>query len=142
MALRALLVGVLLIILAYASAWVGAPKWGIWSMILGSALTMAAATAMGAGNSKVPRRSTILVSLFLFAVIGIGFGAPLFLPDESAGSVLIFGLPLRAAIEIYGVGLLPLFVLPLVFANHFRSDGLDETSLAELRRKCAELMKR
>ena len=140
-ALLALFVGALLILLAFVAAWSAptAPTWGVWAMILGSALTMAAATAMGAGNSHVPRAGVRFVAVFLFVVITAGFGVPLLLPAEVADSPLILGLPLRAAIEIYGVGLLPIVVLPLMFARYFRSAGLDEKALAELRRKCAEL---
>ena len=133
------LVGILLIAAAYASAWSpgGAPVWGVWSMIIGSATVIAAATAVGALNSGVRRPLAIVTSLFLFGVIAAGFGAPLWLPIETAASPLVLGLPLRAAIEIYGVGLVPIVVLPLLFAFEFRSDGLDEASLAALRVKCA-----
>ena len=130
-----LLIGTLLVAVAYASAWTpgGAPVWGVWSMIVGSAAVMAAATAMGALNSGVRRPLAIAAALFLFAVIAVGFGAPLVLAAETASSPLVLGLPLRAAIEIYGVGLLPMVVLPLLFAVEFKSDGLDEAALAELR---------
>lgn len=138
-ALAGVLVGALLVAAAYASAWMpgGAPGWGVGSMIIGSAAVMAAATAVGALNSGVRRPLAIVASLFLFAVIAVGFGAPLWLPVETASSPLVLGLPLRAAIEIYGVGLLPVVVLPLLFAIEFKSDGLDEASLAALRARCA-----
>jgi hypothetical protein len=48
-------------------------------------------------------------------------------------------LPLRVAIEVIGVGVLPALVLPLWFALAFRADGLDGGSLAELRRRAARL---
>ena len=138
-ALIGVFVGSLVVAAAYASAWTpgGAPVWGVWSMIVGSATVMAAATAMGALNSGVRRPLAIGAAVFLFAVIAVGFGAPLWLPVETASSPLVLGLPLRAAIEIYGVGLLPIVVLPLLFAVAFKSDGLDEASLAVLRAKCA-----
>jgi hypothetical protein len=131
-------VGALLILIAFASAWSpgGAPTWGAWLMILGSATIMAAATTLGALNSGVRQSWAIAASLFLFAVITVGFGAPLLLPIETATSPLFLGLPIRAAIEIYGVGLLPILVLPILYAIEFRSDGLDEASLAALRTKC------
>ncbi len=108
-------------------------------MILGSATVMAAATALGALNSGVRRSWAIAASLFLFVVIAVGFGAPLLLPVETATSPLFLGLPIRAAIEIYGVGLLPIVVLPVLYAIEFRSEGLDEASLAALRAKAERL---
>jgi hypothetical protein len=138
------LVGTLLIAAAYASAWLpgGAPVWGVCLMIAGSAKIIASATAMGAANSGVRSRLALAAAFFLFAVIVAGFGAPLLLPVETATSPLMLGLPLRAAIEIYGVGLLPIMVLPLLYALEFKSDGLDEASLDALRTKCEALRAR
>lgn len=129
--------GTFLVLIAFVSAWTpgGAPLWGVWAMIVGSATIMASATAVGALNSGVRRSWAIGASLFLFAVIAIGFGAPLLLPVETATSPLFLGLPIRAAIEIYGVGLLPIMVLPVLYAIEFRSEGLGEESLAALRVK-------
>jgi hypothetical protein len=139
--IRGIAFGALLILIAFTSAWVpgGAPIWGVWAMILGSAIVMAAATAIGALNSGVRRPWAIAASLFLFAVIAVGFGAPLLLPVETAASTLFLGLPIRAAIEIYGVGLLPIIVLPVLYAFEFKGDGLDEASLAALRAKAETL---
>lgn len=135
------LVGTLLVAAAYASAWLpgGAPVWGTSLMIAGSAKIIASATAMGAANSGVRPRLAVAAAVFLFVVIVVGFGAPLLLPVETATSPLILGLPLRAAIEIYGVGLLPIVVLPLVYAVEFKGDGLDEASLGAFRSKCEAL---
>ena len=111
--------------------------WGAWLIILGSAKLLGSTTMLGAVNSGVRWPRALAAAVFLSLVIVAGFGAPLLLPVETASSSLVFGLPLRAAIEIYGVGLLPIVVLPLVFALEFKSDGLDEVSLTVLREKCA-----
>lgn len=142
--LRGVFIGALLIFVAYLSAWLpgGAPTWGVWAMIVGSALCISGATAVGAANSHVRPARVAFVALFLLVTIVVGFGAPLLLPSETAASPLFLGLPLRAAIEIYGVGLLPIFVLPILFAIEFKDDGLDDASLAELRRRCTEMSDR
>lgn len=142
--IAALFAGTLLILAAYVSTWLphGTPTWGVWVMIVGSALSMAATTALGARNSDVAPGRSRLIALFLMVVIVAGFGAPLLLPVENTSGPLLFGLPLRAAIEIYGVGILPILVLPWLYAMEFRNEGLDEAALAGLRHRCAELTKR
>jgi hypothetical protein len=139
----AIFAGMVLVLAAYASAWFagGAPVWGVVLMIAGSALSMAAMLGLGARNSHVARVRARWLVCFLFVVVAAGFGAPLILPAETATSPLLFGLPLRAAIEIYGVGILPILVLPWVYALEFRADGLDEAALASLRQRCVEAMR-
>jgi hypothetical protein len=140
-AVVAIFAGMVLVLLAYASAWLpaGTPVWGVALMIAGSALGMAATLELGARNSHVTRARWL--ALFLFVVIVAGFGAPLVLPPESATGALLLGLPLRAAIEIYGVGILPILVLPWAYALEFRSEGLDEAALAAIRQRCADAMR-
>ncbi len=70
---------------------------------------------------------------FTFVVIVAGFGAALVLPDEGAASRILFGLPLRAAIVLYGVGLLPIIVLPFAYAATFDAMTLREEDLARVR---------
>jgi hypothetical protein len=132
-----LFAGGCLVLLAYASAWVGAPTWGVWCMIVGSAFCMSAATALGAANSHVRSARVAFAAVFLFVVIVVGFGTPMLLAPDAPDGPLVLGLPLRVAIEFYGVGLLPVFVVPLLFALEFRSDGLDDVALAALRERCA-----
>lgn len=136
MALTGLFLGAVLVALAYASAWVGGPAWGVWVMIVGSALSLSAATALGAANSHVRPARVAFATIFLFVVIVAGFGVPMLLPTDATKGALLLGLPLSVAIEVYGVGLLPLLVMPLLFAVEFKAGGLDDAALAELRRRC------
>lgn len=140
-ALAALVGGVLAILMAYASAWLpdGAPHFAVWAMIVGSSLVMCGMLALGALRSRVRPWRVLLLSAFLLLVMLAGFGLPVLLPPESANGPLLLGLPLRAAIEIYGIGLFPALFLPLIFALEFRSAGLEEASLAALRDECARL---
>lgn len=138
-ALAGIVLGALFIAVAYASAWLpeGTPAWGVWCMILGSALVMSATMALGALRSGVRAGRAALLAGFLLVVILGGFGAPILLPVETAGSPMFLGLPLRVAIEVFGVGLLPVVVLPVLFAVEFRAGGLDDVALAELRNRAA-----
>jgi hypothetical protein len=140
-ALSAIVLGTLLILVAFSSAWTpgGAPRWGVWCMIAGSAVVMAATMALGALRSRVRSSRVALIAGFVLIVIAAGFGAPMLLPAETADSSMVLGLPLRVAVEVFGVGVLPALVLPLCFALAFRVDGLDDRSLAELRRRAIEL---
>ena len=91
-------------------------------MILG-----AARGRRGIGLLKIP-------FAFVVAVLAIGFGAALALPaTEGALSKLWLGLPLRAAIVIYGVGLLPVFVLPIAYALTFETQTLNAEDVERVR---------
>jgi hypothetical protein len=70
---------------------------------------------------------------FTFVVIVGGFAAALLLPAEAAGARLVLGLPLRAAVVLYGVGLCPLLVLPLTYALTFDELTLRDEDLARVR---------
>ena len=141
LALATLALGVGCIALAYASAWSagGAPSWGVWLMIAGAAMLMSGMLALSAHRAGVPTRRAALVAVLLFVVLLLGFGLPMVLAPETATDPLLLGLPLRAAIEIYGVGLLPACFLPLLFAAEFRDEGLDQASLDRLRERCERL---
>jgi hypothetical protein len=67
-------------------------------------------------------------------VLAAGFALALALPaDERAGSPLYLGLPLRAAIIIYGIGLFPIVVLPIAYALTFHAQTLNAGDLERVR---------
>ena len=71
---------------------------------------------------------------FVILVLIIGFGAALALPaTEGPLSRLWLGLPLRAAIVIYGVGLLPIIVLPVAYAMTFETLTLSSQDVDRVR---------
>jgi prepilin signal peptidase PulO-like enzyme (type II secretory pathway) len=80
----------------------------------------------GIGQLKIP-------FVFVFIVLVIGFGAALALPAEDTTSRLWLGLPLRAAIVIYGIGLLPIIVLPVAYALTFETQTLSAADLERVR---------
>jgi hypothetical protein len=93
-------------------------------------------------RSGVTTRPATVVALLLFVVLLLGFGLPMVLAPEAAAGPLFLGLPVRTAIEVYGIGLLPALFLPLVFAAGFRDRGLDQASLDQLREECHRLGQR
>ena len=71
---------------------------------------------------------------FVILVLMIGFGAALALPaTEGPLSRLWLGLPLRAAFVIYGVGLLPIIVLPVAYAMTFETLTLSSEDVDRVR---------
>ena len=81
----------------------------------------------GLGSLKFP-------FAFVILILVIGFGAALALPaTEGPLSKLWLGLPARAAIVIYGVGLLPIIVLPVAYAMTFERLTLSGEDLERVR---------
>lgn len=124
--LRGAAIGTVLVGVAYLGAWRagGAPSWCAWTMIVGVALLLSGSLALGAtrrGRLSVAAR---VAALFLFLWLVGCFGAALALPDDRA--TLWLGLPVRTAIVLVGVGLVPLAVLPILFARDFATDGEDD----------------
>jgi hypothetical protein len=73
-----------------------------------------------------------------FALVGVmlagGFALTLALPAvPGAAEPLVLGLPRRAAVIVYGVGLLPVFVLPAAYALTFDAQTLRDEDLARVR---------
>lgn len=136
-------VGTCAVAVAYASAFLpgGAPAWGAWAMVLGIALLSVGLMLLGA--SRRGRRLGVLVwpLAFTFVVLVGCFGIALALPPtEAPGARLWGGLPGRVALILYGVGVLPALVLPLIYARTFRSVTLDSADIERIRaaRRAAE----
>ena len=76
--------------------------------------------------------------LFVFVVLASGFCLALGLPiTEAKGATLLLGLPFRAAIVIYGIGLLPIVVLPVAYAITFDTQTLSESDIARVKELAA-----
>jgi hypothetical protein len=66
----------------------------------------------------------------------------LFLPaNENPGSELWLGLPARAAIIIYGIGLVPTIVLPVAYALTFESQTLSADDIEQVRALARQIEK-
>ena len=134
--LTPVIAGTVAVAVAYGSAFLpgGAPRWAPWFMVAGIALTCVGSMALGAARPGRRLGPMAWALAFAFIVLIGGFGAALLLPaSEGPGSRLLLGLPLRAALVIYGVGWLPALLLPVVYARTFRHFTLDETDLERIR---------
>lgn len=128
--------GTLAVALAYASAFLpsGAPAWAPWVMVAGIALTCVGFMALGAARPGRGLGPLLFPLGFTFVVLVAGFGLALGLPGgDGAAERLWAGLPVRAALVLYGVGFLPVLVLPLAYAFTFREMTLDAADLERIR---------
>ncbi len=133
-AIAATAVATVSIALAYVSAFVeGGTRWGVWCMVVGLALMVVSLMALGVSRGKGGVGRLAIPLAFTFVVILGGFAAALLLPAEGSGDRAVLGLPLRAAVVIYGIGLLPLLVLPLAYALTFDVMTLSEGDLARVK---------
>lgn len=131
-----LVIAVSAIAAGYAAAFVpgGTPEWAPWLLAIGIPAALAAMMVLGAtrGDQGIGRLK--LPFLFVFVVLALGFCLALALPaDEGQGSFLLLGLPLRAAIVIYGIGLIPIVVLPVAYALTFDTQTLNEADIQRVR---------
>jgi hypothetical protein len=77
---------------------------------------------------------------FVVLTLALGFCAALALPaSEAANSDLWLGLPARAAIVIYGVGLLPTIILPIAYALTFETQTLTAEDIERVRALAREI---
>lgn len=109
------------ILTAYVGAFLpgGPPAWAPWVMMVGSSTMLVSAMAMGAAR-KGRIGALALPLAFVLVLLVAAFGLALVLPpDDPAHPVLWLGLPPRAALVLYGVGILPFLVLPLAYARTF-----------------------
>jgi hypothetical protein len=140
-ALAALVAATVLIAAAYASAFLpgGAPPWAPWLMVFGTAGILASMMALGASRPGARLGPLKWVFAVVFVLVVGAFSLALLLPPEEAGDALVLGLPLRAAVVLFGVGLLPLFLVPVAYALTFDRVTLSEAELARIRAEAARL---
>jgi len=135
-ALIALFVAIVAIAAGYAAAFSrsGTPTWAPWLLAVGIPVALGAIMILGAvrgaggiGRLKIP-------FAFVILILAIGFGAALALPaSEGPLSRLWLGLPARAAVVIYGVGLLPIIALPVAYAMTFETLTLSAEDVERIR---------
>lgn len=117
---------------AYGAAFArgGTPAWSPWLLMASLSTFLAAAMLLGAtgGPRRTRGRGVVIGSIAFSWLVMLGcFGFALaHAADERMGMPLVLGLPVRAAVVLYGVGLVPLFLLPIVYAATFeiREDDL------------------
>lgn len=128
--------GVLAIAAAYgATLWSGAaPAFAPWALAYGIGAAMAAMCALGATRAGVLSPLLVVAFVLVFVVVSGSFGLALALPaQEGPDGPLWLGLPRRTAIVLYGVGGLPMFLLPLLYAWSFDRGTLTEADIERVR---------
>jgi hypothetical protein len=134
-ALGSVVAGIVLIAIAYAAAFLsdGAPAWAAWPYMIGTSTAMVGMMVLGAARGRGGIGRLVWPFTLIYAVLLAGFGAVLLMPPESTTTTTLWlGLPARAAIIIYGIGILPLFLLPIAYALTFDSMTMSEEDLARL----------
>lgn len=132
------------IAVAYASAFSpsGIPGWAPWPLAVGIPLAIGAIMILGATRGRRGIGPLKIPFAFVVVTLALGFCAALILPaTESANSTLWLGLPVRAAIVIYGIGLFPTVVLPIAYALTFESQTLTAEDVERVRSLAREIEK-
>lgn len=143
-ACTALVFSVFGIAVAYAAAFFpgGAPSWAPWLLALGIPIAIGAIMILGATRGRRGVGPLKIPFAFVVATLAAGFCAALVLPaSENPSSELWLGLPARAAIVIYGIGLLPTIVLPIAYALTFESQTLTAEDIERVRSLAREIEK-
>lgn len=132
----AFVLGIVQIAAAYAAAFGkdGTPAWAPWLLATGIPVSSVGIMIMGALRERA-RIGRLAVPFAIVALLLVsGFTLALGLPaDESATSALFLGLPLRAAVVVYGVGLIPILILPVAYALTFDTQTLSEDDVSKAR---------
>ena len=121
---------------AYASAFLPGdpPAWAAWSLGIGTAVVMVSASALGAARAGAGLGRLKLPFALVFLILAGGFSAMLAMPGvDPANPALFLGLPPRAAVVLFGIGLLPLLLMPVAYALTFEETTLSEADLARVR---------
>jgi len=135
-ALAALFLSIIAIAGGYAAAFSkgGTPVWAPWLLAVGIPVALGAIMILGAVRGKAGIGPLKFPFAFVILILVIGFGAALAMPaTESPLSKLWLGLPTRAAIVIYGIGLLPIIVLPVAYAMTFATLTLSAEDVERVR---------
>jgi hypothetical protein len=125
----------LLIAVAYVAVLVTGrtPAWAPWAYMIGTTTVMLATIVLGAARRGGGVGRLALPFALIYVLLLAGFAAALALPPEvGADAPLWLGLPRRAAVVLYGIGVVPLFLLPVAYALTFDSATLREEDLARV----------
>lgn len=131
-----LFLSVAAIALGYAGAFArnGPSPWSAWMVAIAVPIAIVAIMILGAIRGQAGIGRLKIPFVFVALILIVGFIAALALPaTESATSKLWLGLPLRAAIVIYGIGLLPIVVLPVAYALTFETQTLSAEDVERVR---------
>lgn len=137
-AVTALVIATAMIAVAYGSALFradGPAPWAPWLFALGVPCAIVAIMVLGAARGRSGGVGRLIFPMtFVGLALSIGFGLALGLPaNEGTTQTLVLGLPLRAAIILYGIGLMPIVVLPVAYALTFETLTLNAADIERVR---------
>lgn len=124
------------IAVAYGSAFMpnGAPVWAPWLLALGIPSALGGIMVLGAARERGGVGRLAIPFAFVIVTLTAGFCLALGLPpNEGPASTLFLGLPLRAAIVVYGIGLMPIVVLPVAYALTFETQTLNSEDVERVK---------
>jgi hypothetical protein len=133
---RLLVIACASVALSYAAVFVvtPTPAWAAWTLAIGANGIIMTLMAIGAVRHDRLPRSLAWTFVGLFVLCAGAFVIALALPaNEGVGGPLLLGLPLRTAIVLYSVGVVPIAVLPLAYALTFDSSTLSADDLTRVR---------
>src|SRR5688500_3029631 len=112
----------------------GAPGWASWLLALGIPGALGGIMVLGAARERGGVGRLAIPFAFVIGTLTAGFCLALGLPaNEGPGSTLWLGLPARAALIIYGIGLMPVVVLPVAYALTFETQTLSAEDVEQVR---------
>lgn len=119
------------------------PAWAPIALAVGANGVIMTLMAIGAVRHDTMPRSLVWTFVGLFVLCAGAFVVALLLPaQEGGGGPLLLGLPLRSAIVLYGVGVVPIAILPLAYALTFESSTLSDADLVRVRAASASMQER
>ena len=139
---RLLVASCALVAMAYVAMFVTAtpPTWAAVSLAIGANGVIMSLMALGAVRRGTMPRSLVWTFIGLFVLCAGCFVVALLLPaQEGAGGPLFLGLPIRTAIVLYGVGVVPIAILPFAYAFTFESSTLNDEDLVRVRAAYASM---
>ena len=134
-AIIALVLSTIAIGASYAAAFFrgGAPIWAGWLFASGMTGAILGTLALGALRSDRGLGRLVVPFAVMTLLLGGGLAAVFLLPgDLGAAEPLLLGLPRRAAIVLYVIGLLPTLVLPVAYALTFADQTLRPEDLERI----------
>ena len=134
--IRLLAASCCLVAAAYLAMFItsAAPSWAPLALAVGANGVIMSLMAIGAVRHDTMPRSLAWTFGGLFVLCAGAFVVALLLPaHEAAGGALLLGLPMRSALVLYGVGVVPIGVLPFAYAFTFESSTLNDDDLVRVR---------
>jgi hypothetical protein len=104
-----------------------------WLLALGTTAVLAGMVVLGIARRGRAAPVLTLATVVCFASVAIGLAVPLMLPAPTASDPLLLGLPRPTTILLLLAGLLPLVLLPVMYAIAFEREVLSQDDLAAIR---------